>query len=69
MGEVLTGEGMQASKKKWKPLLMPRDPKIDQKTLMRNFLGSAQFCAKFILGFSAISSSWWDLTCNGKPWK
>jgi len=36
---------------------------------MRSFLGSAQFCAKFISGFSPISSLLWDLTCTSKSWK
>ena len=34
-----------------------------------SFLGSAQFCAKFIPVFSTISSPLWDLTCTGKSWK
>ena len=36
---------------------------------VRSFLGSAQFCAKLIPGFSKISSPLWDLTCTGKSWK
>ena len=36
--------------------------KISQK--LRSFLGSVQFCAKFIPNFATISSPLWDLTCK-----
>ena len=36
---------------------------------MRSSLGSAQFCVKFIPGFSTISSPLWDLTCTDKSWR
>ena len=33
---------------------------------VKSFLGSAQFCAKFISGFSTILSPLWDLTFTDK---
>ena len=67
MGEVLTGEGLQVSKKRVEVIVDAPRPKNQSK--VRSFLGSAQFCARFIPGFSTISSSLWDLTCTGKSWK
>lgn len=67
MGEVLTGEGLQVSKKRVEAIVDV--PRLQNQTEVRGFLGSAQFCAKFIPGFSTISSPLWDLTCTGKSWK
>ena len=67
MGEVLTGEGLQVSEKRVEAIVdapIPQNP-----SEVRSFLGSAQFCAKFIPGFSTISSPLWDLTSTGKSWK
>ena len=60
MGEVLTGEGLQVSKKRVEPIV--HAPRPQNQSEVRSFLGSAQFCAKFISGFSTISSPLWDLT-------
>ena len=57
MGEVLTGEGLQVSKKRVEATVDALRPQ----SKMRSFLGSAQFCAKFIPGFSTVSSPLWDL--------
>ena len=67
MGEVLTGEGLQVSKKRVEAIVDA--PRPQSQSEVRSFLGSAQFCAKFIPGFSTISSPLWDLTCTGKSWK
>ena len=67
MGEVLTGEGLQVSKKRVEAIVDA--PRPQNQSEVRSFLGSAQFCAKFIPGFSTISSPLWDLTCTGKSWK
>ena len=66
MGEVLTGEGLQVSKKRVEAIVDA--PRPQNQSEVRSFLGSAQFCAKFIPGFSTISSPLWDLTCTGKSW-
>ena len=67
MGEVLTGEGLQVSKKRVEAIVDA--PRPQNQSEVRSFLGSTQFCAKFIPGFSTISSPLWDLTCTGKSWK
>ena len=67
MGEVLTGEGLQVSKKRVEAIVDA--PRPQNQSEMRSFLGSAQFCAKFIPGFSTVSSPLWDLTRTGKSWK
>ena len=67
MGEVLTGEGLQVSTKRVEAIVDA--PRPQNQSEVRSFLGSAQFCAKFIPRFSTISSPLWDLTCTGKSWK
>ena len=67
MGEVLTGEGLQVSKRRVEAIVDA--PRPQNQSEVRSFLGSAQFCAKFIPGFSTKSSPLWDLTCTGKSWK
>ena len=67
MGEVLTGEGLQVSEKRVGVIVDA--PRPQNPSEVRSFLGSAQFCAKFIPGFSTISSPLWDLTSAGKSWK
>ena len=46
MGEVLTGEGLQVSKKRVEAIVDAPRPKNPSE--VRSFLRSAQFCAKFI---------------------
>ena len=67
MGEVLTGEGLQVSKKRVEAIVDA--PRPQNPSEVRSFLGSAQFCAKFIPGFWTISSPLWDPTSTGKSWK
>ena len=67
MGEVLTGDGLQVSKKRVEAIVSA--PRPQNQSEVRSFLGSAQFCAKFVPGFSTISSPLWELTCTGKPWR
>ena len=67
MGEVLPGEGLQVSDKRVEAIV--HAPRPHNQSKVRRFLGSAQFCAKFIQGFSTISSPIWDLTRSGRPWK
>ena len=58
---------MQVSKKRVEAIVDAQRPQNQSE--VRSFLESAQFCAKFIPGFSTISSPLWDLTCTGKSWK
>ena len=67
MGESLTGEGLQISKRRVEAVVDA--PRPQNPSEVRSFLGSAQFCAKSIPGFSTISSLLWDLTSTGKSWK
>ena len=67
MGESLTGEGLQISKRRVEAVVDA--PRPQNQSEVRSFLGSAQFCAKSIPGFSTISSPLWDLTSTGKSWK
>ena len=67
MVEVLTGEGLQISKKRTEAIVVA--PRPQNQSDGRSFLGSAQFCAKCIPGFSTMSSPLWNLTCTGKSWK
>ena len=54
MEDVLTGEGLQVSKKRVEAIVDA--PKPQNQSEVRSFLGSAQFCDKFIPGLSTISS-------------
>ena len=61
MGEVLTGEGLQISKRRVEATVDA--PKPQNQSKVRSFPGSA------LLGISTISSRLWDLTCIGKSRK
>ena len=61
MGEVLTGEGLQISKRRVEATVDA--PKPQNQSKERSFPGSA------LLGISTISSRLWDLTCIGKSRK
>ena len=60
-GEVLTGEGLQISKRRVEATVDA--PKPQNQSKVGSFPGSA------LLGISTISSRLWDLTCIGKPRK
>ena len=60
-GEVLTGEGLQISKRRVEATVDA--PKPQNQSKVRSFPGSA------LLGISTISSRLWDLTCIGKSRK
>ena len=51
MGEVLTGERLQVSKKRVEAIVDA--PRPQNSSEVRSFLGSAQFCAKCSPGFSS----------------
>ena len=67
MGDVLSGEGPKASTERVKAKVQAPTPQNQLE--MRTFLGSVQFCAKFIQGFATISSPLWNMTCKGTQWK
>ena len=67
MGDVLSGEGLKVSTERVKAIVQA--PRPQNQSEMRSFLGSVQFCAKFIQGFATISSPLWNLTCKGTQWK
>ena len=67
MGDVLTADGLQLSSERIKAIVDAPQPQ--NKSEMRSFLGSVQFCAKFIENFATISSPLWNLTANDTEWK
>lgn len=54
MGELLTGEGLQVFDKRMEAIV--HAPRPQNQSEVRKCLGSAQFFAKFMSGFSTISS-------------
>ena len=67
MGHILTDGGLKVSDDKVKAI---KDaPKPVNKQEMRSFLGSVQFCAKFIKNFGTISEPLWQLTKSESTWK
>ena len=67
MGEILSSDGLQLSKERVKAIAEAPDPKNQFE--VRSFLGSVQFCAKFIPQFATISAPLWDLTSKNAKWK
>ena len=65
MGELLTGDGLQVSKKRVEAIV--NAPRPQNQSEVRSFLGSAQFCAKFIPAFSTISSPYGSLLARASP--
>ena len=66
MGDVLSGDGLQLSEKRVEAIVDAPEPKNQSE--VQSFLGSSQFCAKFIQNFATMSSSLWDLTKNDAKW-
>ena len=60
MGDILSSDGLQLSEERVKAIAEAPAPKNQFE--MRSFLGSIQFCAKFIPQFATISAPLWDLT-------
>ena len=67
MGDVLSGEGLKISDRRVEAIVKSPPPRNQSE--VRSFLGSTQFCAKFIPNFASISSPLWDLTKKGAKWK
>ena len=67
MGDVLSGDGLTVSTDRVRAIVDAPRPK--DKSEVRSFLGSAQFCAKFISGFATITSPLWNLTRSDTEWK
>ena len=62
MGDVLSGEGLNVSSERVKAIV--EAPAPQNQSEVRSFLGSVQFCAKFIPNFATISSPLWDLAAK-----
>jgi hypothetical protein len=60
MGDTLSSYGLQLSKERVKAIAEAPAPKNQSE--VRSFLGSVQFCAKFIPQFATLSAPLWDLT-------
>lgn len=67
MGDVLSGEGLKVSSQRVKAIVEAPAPQNPSE--VRSFLGSVQFCSKFIPNFASISSPLWDLTAKDIKWK
>ena len=67
MGDVLSGEGLKVSSKRVKAIVEAPAPQNPSE--VRSFLGSVQFCSKFIPNFATISSPLWDRTTKDVKWK
>ena len=67
MGDVLSGKGLKVSSERVKAII--EAPAPQNQSEVRSFLGSVQFCAKFIPNFATISSPLWDLTSKEARWK
>ena len=64
--DFLSGEGLKVSDKRVKAIA--EVPASQNQSELRSFLGSVQFCVKFIPNFATMSSSLWDLTCKAAEW-
>ena len=67
MGDTLSSDGLQLSKERVKAIAEAPAPKNQSE--VRSFLGSVQFCAKFIPQFATVSAPLWDLTSKNAKWK
>ena len=67
MGDVLSGEGLKISDERVKAIVEAPTPQNQSE--VGSFLGSVQFCAKFIPNFATISSPLWDLTSKAAEWR
>ena len=67
MDNVLSREGLKVSNERVKVIVEAPSPQNQSE--VRSFLGSVQFCAKFIPNFATISSPLWDLTCKVAEWR
>ena len=54
MGDILSGEGLKVSSERVEAIV--EAPKPQNQSEVRSFLGSVQFCAKFIPNFATIPS-------------
>ncbi|KAK3746720.1 hypothetical protein QZH41_006652 [Actinostola sp. cb2023] len=67
MGDVLSGDGLKVSSERVKAIV--EAPRPQNQAEMRSFLGSVQFCSKFIPSFATVSGPLWDLTRKASHWK
>ena len=67
MGDVLSADGLRLSSERIKAIVDAPAPQNQSE--VRSFLGSAQFCAKFIDNFATTSTPLWDLTAKEAEWE
>ena len=67
MGDVLSGEGLRISSARVEAIIEAPTPQNQSE--VRSFLGSVQFCAKFIPNFATISSPFWNLIGKDVKWQ
>jgi hypothetical protein len=66
MGITLTSKGIKITDEKVKAITEAKRP--ETKSELRSWLGLAQFCAKFVRNFAAVTSPLWDLTKEKSEW-
>ena len=66
MGITLTSDGIKVDENKVKAVTEAKSP--ESKSELRSWLGLAQFCAKFVRNFAAVTSPLWDLTKEMSEW-
>lgn len=66
MSITLTSDGIKIADEKVKAITEVKKP--ETKSELRSWLGLAQFCAKFIQNFAAVTSPLWDLTKEKSEW-
>ena len=66
MGDILSADGLLLSEKRIEAIIDAPAPRNQFE--VRSFLGSVQFCAKFIPQFATISAPLWDLTSKTASW-
>ena len=66
MGITLTSDGIKVDENKVKAVTEAKRP--ESKSELRSWLGLAQFCAKFVRNFAAVTSPLWDLTKEMSEW-
>lgn len=67
MGDILSADGLQVSAERVEAIVNAPPPQ--NKSEVRSFLGSVQFCSKFLDNFATISSPLWELTAKDIAWR
>ena len=67
MGHILSAEGLSLSEEKVKAIQEAPTPSNKQE--LRSFLGLAQFCSRYVMGFASITADLYALTAADAQWE